>query len=40
MKGRAKRSISQRIQSLSLFLVLSTALMGMTTTLQIGRAHV
>ena len=33
MKGRAKRSISQRIQSLSLFLVLSTALMGMTTTL-------
>ena len=33
MKRSAKRSISQRIQSLSLFLVLSTALMGMTTTL-------
>ena len=33
MKRPAKRSISQRIQFLSLFLVLSTALMGMTTTL-------
>ena len=33
MKRPAKRSISQRIRSLSLFLVLSTAMMGMTTTL-------
>ena len=33
MKEHAKRSISQRIRIFSLFLVLSTALLGMTTTL-------
>ena len=33
MKRPAKRSISQRIRSLSLVLVLSIAMMGMTTTL-------
>ena len=33
MKGRPKQSVQQRIQFLSLFLVLTTALLGMTTTL-------
>ena len=33
MKGRAKPSVSQRIRYTSMFLVLATALLGMTTTL-------